>query len=100
MLPVRVPQEAGFKPLVSSYWKIQTKDRDMDIGRQIIAKNNRKILRARNAVADDLINISNRLYGISHDRYLTDFEKIDVAAANTRLETVIARLKLIRELPT
>jgi hypothetical protein len=71
----------------------------MNIGRQIISKQNRKILRGRDAVADDLIAISNRLYVISHDMFLTDLEKIDVSDANKALESVIKRMKPVRELP-
>lgn len=71
----------------------------MSVGNQIIAKHNRKILHGRNVAADDLIGISNKLYAISHDRCLTDLERLDVADANAIIEKVIKRIKPVGELP-
>jgi len=71
----------------------------MSLGHQIVAKYNRKILHGRNVAADDLIGISNKLHALSHDKCLTDLERLDVADANTIIEKVIKRIKPVRELP-
>ena len=65
----------------------------MSVGQQIITNHNRKILHGRNVAADDLIGISNKLYALSHDRCLTDLERLGVEDANTIIEKVIKRLK-------
>lgn len=71
----------------------------MSVGQQIITNHNRKILNGRNVAADNLIGISNKLYALSHDRCLTDLERLDVADANNIIGKVIKRLKPGRELP-